>query len=40
MLLDIILTGVFAIAVVYAHVFIKNISAHEQGGTIEDKKLL
>jgi len=29
MLLDIILTGFFAIAVGYAYVFIKNITAHE-----------
>jgi hypothetical protein len=29
MLLDIILTGVFSIAVAYAYVFIKNITAHE-----------
>jgi hypothetical protein len=29
MLLDIILTGVFGMAVAYAYVFIKNITAHE-----------
>jgi len=29
MLLDILLTGVFGIAVVYAYVFIKKITAHE-----------
>ena len=29
MILDILLTGVFGIAVAYAYVFIKNISAHE-----------
>ena len=29
MLIDIILTGVFGIAVVYAYVFIKNITAHD-----------
>jgi hypothetical protein len=29
MLLDIILTGVFGIAVAYAFVFIKNMTAHE-----------
>ena len=29
MLLDILLTGVFGIAVAYAYVFIKKISAHE-----------
>lgn len=39
MLLDIILTGIFAMAVVYAYMFIKNISVHEHGVT-EDKKLL
>jgi hypothetical protein len=29
MLIDIILTGVFGIAVAYAYVFIKNITSHE-----------
>ncbi len=29
MIVDIILTGVFGIAVAYAFVFIKNITAHE-----------
>ena len=29
MLLDILLTGVFGIAVAYAYVFIKKITAHE-----------
>jgi len=29
MILDILLTGVFGVAVVYAYVFIKNITAHE-----------
>ncbi|OYV20095.1 MAG: hypothetical protein CG441_520 [Methylococcaceae bacterium NSM2-1] len=29
MLLDIILTGVFGIAVAYAYVFVKNITDHE-----------
>ena len=29
MLLDIILTGVFGMAVTYAYAFIKNITAHE-----------
>ena len=29
MLLDIILTGVFGMAVAYAYVFIKNITDHE-----------
>ena len=29
MLIDIILTGVFGLAVAYAYIFIKNITAHE-----------
>ena len=29
MILEIILTGLFGIAVAYAYVFIKNITAHE-----------
>ena len=29
MLVDIILTGVFGIAVAYAYVFVKNITAHK-----------
>jgi len=29
MIIDILLTGVFGIAVAYAYVFIKNITAHE-----------
>jgi hypothetical protein len=29
MVLDILLTGVFGIAVAFAYVFIKNINAHE-----------
>ena len=29
MIIDIILTGVFGIAVAYAYVFIKNITVHE-----------
>jgi len=29
MIIDIILTGVFGIAVAYAYVFVKNITAHE-----------
>mgnify|MGYP003392496777 CR=1 FL=1 len=29
MIVDIILTGVFGVAVAYAYVFIKNISAHD-----------
>jgi len=38
MMFDIILTGVFGIAVFYAHILIKKIMTHEQTLMSEDRK--